>query len=62
MSWQMGDIFAALNKKGIKIKAVIGSQAVIDSANEYKPESFGFNEEDSSKNLQTWQAIEKKLR
>ncbi len=62
MSWQMGDIFEALNKKGIKIKAVIGSQAVIDSANAYKPESFGFDEEDSSKNLKTWLDIEKKLR
>ena len=62
MSWQMGDIFAALNKKGIKIKAVIGSQAVIDSANEYKPEFFGFEEEDSSKNLKGWKDIEKKLR
>ena len=62
MSWQTGDIFAALDKKGIKIKAVIGSQAVIDSANAYKPEYFGFDEEDSSKNLKTWQAIEQKLR
>jgi hypothetical protein len=58
----MGDIFATLNKKGIKIKAVIGSQAVIDSANAYKPESFGFDEEDSSKNLKAWQGIEKNLR
>lgn len=62
MSWQMGDIFTALNKKGIKIKAVIGSQAVIDSANDYKPEFFSFNEQDSSTNLKTWQDIEKKLR
>ena len=62
MSWQMGEIFAALNKKGFKIRAVIGSQAVIDSANEYKPESFDFNEEDSSKNLKKWQDIEKRLR
>ena len=62
MSWQMGDIFATLNKKGIKIKAVIGSQAVIDSANAYKPEFFGFDEVDSSKNLKAWQNIEKKLR
>ena len=62
MSWQTGDIFAALNKKGIRIRAVIGSQAVIDSAEAYKPESFGFAEEDSSNNLKTWQDIEKKLR
>jgi hypothetical protein len=62
MSWEMGEIFAALTKKGIKIKAVIGSQAVIDSAKEYKPEFFGFDEEDSSKNLKLWQNIEKKLR
>jgi len=62
MPWEMGDIFAALYRKGIKIKAVIGSQAVIDSANAYKPESFGFDEEDTSKNLKVWQEIEKKLR
>ena len=62
MPWQMGDIFAALNKKGFKIKAVIGSQAVIDSANAYKGEFFGFGEEDSSRNLKVWQDIEKKLR
>jgi len=62
MPWEMGDVFEALNKKGIKIKAVIGSQAVIDSANAYKPEFFGFDEEDNSKNIKAWQNIEKKLR
>lgn len=61
MSWQMGEIFTALNKKGFNIKAVIGGQAVIDAANAYKPESFNFTE-NSSKNLKTWQDIEKKLR
>jgi len=62
LSWQTGDIFTALNKKGLKIKAVIGSQAVFDSANANKPEFFGFDEEDSSKNIKAWQDIEKKLR
>lgn len=62
MPWDMGDIFAVLHKKGINIKAVIGSQDVIDSASAYKPESFSFDEEKSSKNLGTWQDIEKKLR
>ena len=60
--WQMGDIFEVLHKKGIVIKAVIGSEAVIESANAYKPAVFGFDEQDSSKNLNTWQEIEKKLR
>ena len=60
--WQMGDIFAVLHKKGIRIKAVIGSEAVIESANTYKPAVFGFDEQDSSRNLKTWQEIEKKLR
>ena len=60
--WEMGEIFAALHKKGIRIKAVIGSEAVIESANAYKPAVFGFDEQDSTKNLNTWQEIEKKLR
>lgn len=62
LPWDMGDIFAVLNKKGIKIKAVIGSQDVIDSANAYKPEPFVFDEEEVSKNLRIWQDIDRKLK
>lgn len=62
VAWQMGDVFAALYNKGLRMKAVVGSQAVIDSANSYNPAVFVFDEQDDAKNLKTWQEIEKKLR
>lgn len=62
LPWQTGNVFTELNNKGLRIKAVIGSQVVIDSANAYNPAVFGFDEQDRSENLKVWQEIEKKLR
>lgn len=62
LPWKMGDVFAELNKKGFTIKAVLGSQVVIDSADAYKPMVFSFDEQSSSSHLRKWREIEKKLR
>lgn len=62
MPWQMGDIFREVAKKGLKIKAVIGAQAVVESADSYMPQSFVIDAQDGSRNAQTWKEIEKKLR
>lgn len=62
LPWQMGEIFTALHNKGLRIKAVVGSQAVLDSARSYNPAVFGFDEQGDSGNLSTWQEIEKHLR
>jgi hypothetical protein len=62
LAWKMGDVFAELDKKGFRIKAVIGSQVVIDSAGEFEPMVFSFDEQNSSSHIRKWQEIEKKLR
>lgn len=62
LSWQNGGVFTELNNKGLRVKAVIGSQVVIDSADAYNPAVFGFDEQDKTENLKVWQEIEKKLK
>ncbi len=62
LPWQSGEVFAELNNKGLRIKAVIGSQVVIDSADVYGPAVFGFDGSESAGNHKVWQEIEKKLR
>jgi len=62
LAWKMGDIFAELDKKGFRIKAVIGSQVVIDPSVAYGPVVFSFEEETSSSHLRKWREIEKTLR
>jgi hypothetical protein len=62
LPWKTGDVFAELDKKGFRIKAVLGSQVVIDSSDAYKPMVFSFDEQNSSSHLRKWQEIEKKLR
>ncbi|MEW6109636.1 MAG: hypothetical protein AB1632_10785, partial [Nitrospirota bacterium] len=61
LPWDMGSIFDEIIKKGFKIKAIIGSQAVIESAGEYKPLAFSFDEFDSAENVKNWTQIERKL-
>jgi hypothetical protein len=60
--WQMGEVFDALHNKGLRVKAVVGSQAVIDSASAYNPAGFGFDEQGDSGSLKAWQEIEKQLK
>jgi hypothetical protein len=62
MSWDIGSLFRDLNKKGLRIKAIIGSQAVIESANEYKPLAFSFDEFEGVVHVKDWQEIEKRLK
>lgn len=61
IAWGRGDIFEELVQKGIIIKAVIGSKAVIDSANKYKPLSFSFTKNEGSEQVNRWDEIRKKL-
>jgi len=62
LPWEMGSLFNDLNKKGIKIKAVIGSPAVIESAVDYKPVAFTFDESDYAEKVKDWKEIGKKLK
>lgn len=57
LPWRQGIIFDEINKKGLKIKAMIGSQSVIESAQEYKPQSFSFEEGDNAEVVKNWEEI-----
>jgi hypothetical protein len=59
--WRQGMIFDQINEKGLKIKAIIGSQSVIESAKAYKPKSFSFEEVEDAEEVKDWEEIGKKL-
>jgi hypothetical protein len=62
LQWLNGEIFHDLNEKGLKIRAIIGSQQVIESARDYKPKAFSFDDFDDAENVKDWDEIEKKLK
>jgi hypothetical protein len=57
VAWGKGELFDEINKKGLKIKAIIGSQPVIESAQEYKPQSFSFKEAEDAVVVKHWEEI-----
>jgi hypothetical protein len=57
LSWGEGEIFDEISKKGLKIKAVIGRHSVIASAQEYKPQSFSFEEAEDAVVVKNWVEI-----
>jgi hypothetical protein len=61
LPWRQGMIFDEINEKGLRIKAIIGSQSVIESANAYKPQSFSFEEVEDAQEVKDWKEIEGKL-
>lgn len=62
MSWDSGALYRDLKKKGFRIKAIIGSQAVIESATEDKPLAFSFDEFEGAVHVKDWKEIEKRLK
>ncbi len=61
LQWTGGNVFEEADKKGLKIKFVIGGKAVIESAKEFKPKAFSFNEVEGAKEVKDWEEIGKKL-
>ena len=62
LPWREGSVFEEADKKGLKIKFVIGGTAVIESAKEFKPKAFSFNEVEGAEEVKDWEEIGKKLR
>lgn len=60
--WGQGSLFDDIHEKGFKIKAIIGSEAVIESAKGYKPLAFSFEGGENSKEVKHWEEIQKKLK
>jgi hypothetical protein len=57
LAWEEGELFDEINKKGLKIKTIIGRQPVIGSAQEYKPQAFSFEEADDAVVVKNWEEI-----
>lgn len=62
LSWRDGNVFEEAYKKGLKIKFVIGGKTVIESAKEFKPKAFSFDEVEGAEEVRDWEEIGKKLR
>jgi len=60
--WEQGEVFSELREAGFRIKVVIGNPDVIDSAKEYKPTAFSFEETEGAIEVRDWEEIRKKLR
>lgn len=57
LAWEEGSLFDEINKKGLKIKAVIGRYPVIESGQEYNPQSFSFEEAEDAVVVKNWEEI-----
>ena len=62
LPWTEGNVFEEADKKGLKIKFVIGGKTVIESAKEFKPKAFSFNEVEGAEEVKDWEEIGKKMR
>ena len=62
LPWDGGALFDALAKKGLKIRALIGGAAVIESAIKHKPQAFSFTPVKGAVRLKNWKELEEKLK
>lgn len=62
VSWRQGAVFSEIAEKDLKIKAVIGSPKVIESAKEYKPLALSFEAVEDAEEVKDWEEISKKFK
>ena len=62
LQWRDGNVFEEADKKGLKIKFVIGGKIVIESAEEFTPKAFSFGEVEGAEEVRDWEEIGKKMR
>jgi len=62
LPWDGGALFDALAKKGLKIRAVIGGPAVIESALKHKPQAFSFTRVKGAVLLKGWKELDEILK
>ncbi len=61
--WGNGLIFEEIAGMGLKIKAVIGTSAVISSAEEFKPRTLTFEEDvEGAETVEDWNEVAEKLK
>jgi hypothetical protein len=62
VSWRKGDIFDETAEKGLRVRAVIGAPKVLESAMEYEPVLFSFEQAEGAGWVGDWEEINKKLK
>ena len=62
LPWDGGSLFDGLEKKGLRLLAVIGGPAVIESAARHKPQSFSFEPVKGAVRLKSWKDLEGHLK
>lgn len=60
--WDEGKTFDELHEMGFVMKAVIGRPEMIESAKEYHPNAFTFQESEGAKEVKDWKEIGKALK
>ncbi len=59
--WRQGMIFEEIKEMGLKIKAVIGSRSVVESAKPYNARAFSFEAGGDAEEVKEWDDIRKKI-
>jgi hypothetical protein len=60
--WDDGKIFDELHEIGFGMKAVIGRPEIIESAKEYHPDTFTFQESEGAHEVKEWEEISNTLK
>jgi hypothetical protein len=59
--WRKGKVFDEMADMGLRVEAIIGAGAVIESARKYGPRSFSFEPVDDETWVRDWEEIKEKL-
>ncbi len=62
LDWRGGDVFEDVTGYGLKIRAVIGSPSVIESAEGYTSALFSFDEVDGAEDIDRWDQLDEKIK
>jgi hypothetical protein len=62
LSGKKDGLLKRLKVKGIDLRAVVGSQALLDAAKTRVPHRFGFETDEKDLRVKNWKELEKKLR
>ncbi len=63
LDWRAGEFFADIKAKGLLLRVVVGSSAVVESAAAYRPrQAFCFEETEGASIVKSWKEIAKTLK
>lgn len=57
-----GAVFDNINRKGFRIKAVVGGKKLIDAAAKYKAKAFSFEDIENAIKVNNWEELEKSIK